>query len=248
MNKTFFRLLLASVTLTVITVGAIQAQTPPIAAQEILKPRAETTKETTTPSSIKADMETIRNYIKELVESDQLDTTARTWKTKVPKFPTMEFSDDAKFFWNLKTNKGPIKIEFMPKTAPNHVANFLYLTELKFFDGLTFHRVISSFMAQGGCPLGNGTGSPGYRFNGEFAPGVKHDRPGLLSMANAGPGTDGSQFFITFVPTPWLDGKHTIFGKVVEGEDTLKALEACGSRTGRTSEPLIIESATISTD
>ena len=108
-----------------------------------------------------------------------------------------------------------------------------------------FHRVISGFMAQGGCPLGTGTGSPGYKFGGEFSPTVKHDVPGLLSMANAGPGTDGSQFFLTFVPTPWLDGKHTIFGRVVEGLDVLKVLEAVGSPSGATSEPLKMEKVTI---
>src|SRR2546426_11630613 len=92
-------------------------------------------------------------------------------------------------------------------------------------------------MAQGGCPLGTGTGEPGYRFDGEFPPGVRHDRPGLLSMANAGPGTDGSQFFLTFVPAPWLDGKHTVFGQVEEGLDALKALEAAGTAGGRPQNP-----------
>jgi cyclophilin family peptidyl-prolyl cis-trans isomerase len=100
-------------------------------------------------------------------------------------------------------------------------------------------------MAQGGCPLGTGTGGPGYEYDGEFDSGVKHDRPGLLSMANAGPGTDGSQFFLTFIPTPWLDGNHSIFGEVIDGQDTLKALESRGSQSGSTSEPLSIESATI---
>jgi cyclophilin family peptidyl-prolyl cis-trans isomerase len=110
---------------------------------------------------------------------------------------------------------------------------------------LAFHRVITGFMAQGGCPLGTGTGGPGYQYGGEFSPSVKHNTPGLLSMANAGPNTDGSQFFLTFVPTPWLDGKHTVYGKVVEGLDTLSKLEAAGSESGRTSEPLRIESVTI---
>jgi cyclophilin family peptidyl-prolyl cis-trans isomerase len=95
-------------------------------------------------------------------------------------------------------------------------------------------------MAQGGCPLGTGAGSPGYKYGGEFSPDVKHDKPYLLSMANAGPGTDGSQFFITFRATPHLDGKHTIFGRVVEGEDVVDKLEAAGSSSGETKEPLII--------
>ena len=100
-------------------------------------------------------------------------------------------------------------------------------------------------MAQGGDPLGRGTGGPGYKYDGEFSPSVRHDRPGLLSMANAGPGTDGSQFFITFVPTPHLDGKHTLFGEVVEGMDTVNALEERGSRNGQTTEDLRIQKATI---
>jgi cyclophilin family peptidyl-prolyl cis-trans isomerase len=107
-----------------------------------------------------------------------------------------------------------------------------------YYDGLSFHRVITNFMAQGGCPLGNGMGGPGYGFNGEFSPNARHNRPGLLSMANAGPGTDGSQFFLTFVPTPWLDGKHSIFGEVTSGMDVVKLLEAKGSQSGATSEKL----------
>jgi cyclophilin family peptidyl-prolyl cis-trans isomerase len=126
-----------------------------------------------------------------------------------------------------------------------HVTNFIDLTRLGFFDGLSFHRVITQFMAQGGCPLGTGTGDPGYRFEGEYRADVKHDRPGLLSMANAGPGTDGSQFFLTFVPTPWLNGKHTIFGEVIEGQDVLKKLEAAGTQSGKTTEPLSIVKATV---
>jgi len=145
----------------------------------------------------------------------------------------------------METNKGPVKIELLPDVAPMHVTSFIYLTRMGFYDGLAFHRVISRFMAQGGCPLGTGTGGPGYQFAGEFSPSVKHDTPGLLSMANAGPDTDGSQFFLTFVPTPWLDGKHTIYGKVVDGMATLEKLEAAGSQSGKTSEPLKIEKVTI---
>jgi cyclophilin family peptidyl-prolyl cis-trans isomerase len=136
----------------------------------------------------------------------------------------------------------------MPEVAPMHVSSTIYLTRLGFYDGTPFHRVISDFMAQGGDPLGTGRGGPGYQYGGEFDPKVKHDKPGLLSMANAGPGTDGSQFFLTFVPTPWLDGKHTIFGEVVAGKDTLHKLEELGSRSGRPKEPLEITKATISVE
>jgi cyclophilin family peptidyl-prolyl cis-trans isomerase len=127
-----------------------------------------------------------------------------------------------------------------------HVSSTIYLTKLGFYDDVVFHRVIPGFMAQGGDPTGTGSGGPGYTYGGEFDPSVKHDKGGLLSMANAGPGTDGSQFFLTFVPTSWLDGKHTIFGEVVDGKGTLSELEKRGSSgAGRTTEKLFIERATI---
>ena len=127
------------------------------------------------------------------------------------------------------------------------MASTIYLTRLGFYDGLGFHRVIDGFMAQGGCPLGTGTGGPGYRYDGEFGGKARHDRRGILSMANAGPGTDGSQFFITFLATPHLDGNHTVFGAVDGGMEVLDALESRGSRSGATSEALTIESAEIVT-
>jgi cyclophilin family peptidyl-prolyl cis-trans isomerase len=148
----------------------------------------------------------------------------------------------------METSKGAITIRLLPDVAPMHVTSFMYLTKLGFYDGLKFHRVIRGFMAQGGCPLGTGTGGPGYQLAGEFKPGVKHDRGGLLSMANAGPGTDGSQFFLTFVPTPWLDGKHTIFGEVIEGQDVLQALEKAGSSGGATTEPLAMQKVTVAVE
>ncbi len=174
-----------------------------------------------------------------------VDTAASGWRTHLAKPPTVTFDADAKYYWVLETNLGTVTVELLPAVAPMHVASTVYLTHLGFYDGLAFHRVITAFMAQGGCPLGTGTGGPGYQYAGEFDPTVKHDRPGLLSMANAGPGTDGSQFFLTFVPTPWLDGKHSIFGRVVEGMDVVEALEARGSESGRPSEPMSIVSATI---
>jgi peptidyl-prolyl cis-trans isomerase B (cyclophilin B) len=150
------------------------------------------------------------------------------------------------YFWVLETNKGNLKVKFLPDVAPMHVSSTIYLTQVGFYDGITFHRVIPGFMAQGGDPTGSGSGGPGYQYAGEFKPEVKHDKPAKLSMANAGPGTDGSQFFLTFAATPWLDGKHTLFGDIVEGaETTLRDIEKCGTPQGRPTEPLMIKKATI---
>jgi cyclophilin family peptidyl-prolyl cis-trans isomerase len=167
------------------------------------------------------------------------------WKEHLPRPPKVGFDPKQTLYWKLSTNVGEIKIKLMPDVAPMHVSSTVYLTKLGFYDGVIFHRVIPKFMAQGGDPTGTGMGGPGYKYAGEFDPKVKHDKPGLLSMANAGPGTDGSQFFLTFVPTPHLDGKHTIFGEVIEGQGTLRELEARGSQSGKTSEKLVIERATI---
>lgn len=119
----------------------------------------------------------------------------------------------------MTTSRGMINMELFPEQAPLTVSSFINLSRRGFYDGLTFHRVIADFMVQGGCPQGTGTGGPGYQFRDECHPRRRHDRPGVLSMANAGPGTNGSQFFITHLPTPWLDGRHTVFGSVVDGSD-----------------------------
>lgn len=119
----------------------------------------------------------------------------------------------------ITTNKGDIRLDLFHEQAPVTVANFVNLAARGYYDGLGFHRVIADFMIQGGCPQGTGSGGPGYRFEDEFHPELRHNRPGRLSMANAGPGTNGSQFFITHVPTPWLDDAHTIFGAVVGDAD-----------------------------
>jgi peptidyl-prolyl cis-trans isomerase B (cyclophilin B) len=118
------------------------------------------------------------------------------------------------------TDRGPIKVELAQDKAPLTVANFVNLAKRGFYDGLNFHRVIPDFMIQGGCPEGSGRGGPGYRFEDEANNGLHHER-GVLSMANAGPNTNGSQFFITHVATPWLDGRHTVFGKVLEGQNVV---------------------------
>ena len=136
----------------------------------------------------------------------------------------------------FNTTKGVITINLEFEKTPGTVGNFVALAEGKlennarpqgkpYYDGLKFHRVIADFMVQGGCPLGTGTGNPGYSFNDEFHPELKHDKPGILSMANSGPATNGSQFFITHVETPWLDNKHTVFGNVLEGQDIVDAIE-----------------------
>jgi peptidyl-prolyl cis-trans isomerase B (cyclophilin B) len=119
----------------------------------------------------------------------------------------------------IHTNKGDIRLTLHADKTPNTVANFANLAQRGYYNDKKFHRVIPNFMIQGGCPLGTGTGGPGYKFEDEFVPGLKHDTPGVLSMANAGPGTNGSQFFITHISTPWLDGKHSVFGKVESEAD-----------------------------
>ena len=120
---------------------------------------------------------------------------------------------------NFNTARGPIRVRLFADKTPVTVANFVNLVNKGYYNGLNFHRVIPDFMIQGGCPQGTGTGGPGYRFEDETRSDLRHDKPGILSMANAGPGTNGSQFFITHIATPWLDGKHTVFGEVIGGED-----------------------------
>ena len=184
----------------------------------------------------------------EYIDSSGIDKNLQNWRTSLPSQPSLPFEADKNYCWDIVTNKGPLKIKLWPDIAPMHVSSTIYLTMLGFYDGLSFHRVIPGFMAQGGCPHGSGTGGPGFQYDGEFSAEARHDRPGLLSMANAGPGTDGSQFFLTFTATPNLDGKHTLFGEVIEGKETLTALEGAGSQSGNTSEQLVMTSCCISID
>lgn len=179
------------------------------------------------------------------IASREIDRSLEGWRERVPPPPVLPFEPGHRYLWELETTRGPLVIRLLPEVAPLHVSSTIYLTRLGFYDSLKFHRIIPGFMAQGGDPTGTGGGGPGYRYAGEFDESVKHDRPGLLSMANAGPGTDGSQFFITFVATPHLDGKHTIFGEVVGGKSTLRRLEEAGSRSGRPTREIRIEKAAI---
>ena len=135
--------------------------------------------------------------------------------------PEMTIDLKKKYTATMKTDKGDIILELFADKVPVTVNNFVFLAREGFYENTIFHRVIADFMAQGGDPTGKGSGGPGYRFADEFHPSLKHDRPGILSMANAGPGTNGSQFFITHVPTPHLNNKHSVFGQVVSGMDVL---------------------------
>lgn len=146
----------------------------------------------------------------------------------------------------LRTNRGTIRIELFEGRAPKTTSNFVSLAEKGFYDGVVFHRVIENFMIQGGCPEGTGRGGPGYTIEDEFHPELRHADAGILSMANAGPNTGGSQFFITLVPTPWLDDRHAVFGRVVEGMDVVK--EIGSSPTDGRDQPMeevVMESVTV---
>lgn len=196
-------------------------------------------------------------------KAKEADTKKETKKNKVGKKDEAKTSKKGKEMFALfETNRGNFKVKLLADKAPKTVENFVGLAEgtkewtdpktgkqvkKPFYDGLTFHRVIKDFMIQGGCPLGTGTGGPGYRFEDEFPAGApKHDKPGMLSMANAGPNTNGSQFFVTTVATPWLDGRHTVFGEVVEGMDVVHAIE--NTKTGpmdRPAEAVVINSVKI---
>lgn len=183
--------------------------------------------------------------VTQFTESLKVDKTDKNWKTKLSQPPQLIFYESKTYIWYLATTEGNIEITLTPDAAPAHVSSTIYLTQVGFYDDLIFHRVIPGFMAQGGDPLGNGRGDPGYKYDGEFSGKYSHDKAGTLSMANAGEGTDGSQFFITFKPTPFLDEKHTVFGYVTKGLDVLGKIEKLGSRRGKTSKEIKIIKATV---
>lgn len=145
---------------------------------------------------------------------------AKQWKSK----PALQIDKEKSYTIKMETNKGDIEIELFPQYAPVTVNNFVFLTRNAFYDGVVFHRVISNFVIQGGDPTGTGSGGPGYRFEDEFKGNPMKHETGMLSMANAGPGTNGSQFFITHSPQPHLDGRHTVFGQVTEGMDVVNSI------------------------
>jgi cyclophilin family peptidyl-prolyl cis-trans isomerase len=147
---------------------------------------------------------------------------AKQWSTP----PTLQIDPKKQYKAHMETDKGTMVIELFADKTPLTVNNFIFLSREGFYDGVIFHRVIDNFMVQGGDPTGTGRGGPGYKFGDEFNASLKHDKQGILSMANAGPGTNGSQFFITHGPTPHLNGKHTVFGQVVEGLDVLMSIPA----------------------
>lgn len=237
-----------SITMASLLTATLAVASDPAAKTEVPAAKAapaKGTKKEGSDMSKDAAIATIKAAIDKAIADKTIDQKKPGWKEALPKFPAITFAKGATYFWNLKTNQGDIKVKLFPESAPNHVASTIYLTQLGYYDDTIFHRVITGFMAQGGDPTGTGRGGPGYRYDGEFDGKQKHDRPGILSAANAGPGTDGSQFFLTFVPTAWLDGKHSIYGEVVGGMDTVKALEKRGSQSGAPSEPLKLVKATI---
>jgi cyclophilin family peptidyl-prolyl cis-trans isomerase len=195
-----------------------------------------------------ADADGILTLVDGFIASREINRSHPRWKEQLPPPPLLKFESDRRYSWELDTSEGPLVIRLLPDVARAHVSSTIYLTRLGFYDSLKFHRVIPGFMAQGGDPKGNGTGNPGYLYAGEFVDSVRHDRRGVVSMANRGPETDGSQFFIMFGPATHLDGKHTIFGEVVGGRRTLAAIEARGSKSGRPRGTIQIKRATIRVD
>ena len=187
--------------------------------------------------------------VNSFIAEQQIDKQQTAWKTQLKQPEQLIFTEGKRYLWQLTTTQGNLTIELFHDIAPMHVSSTIYLTQLGFYDDLIFHRVIPGFMAQGGDPLGNGRGDPGYKYAGEFDETnekAKHHKAGMLSMANSGRNSDGSQFFITFTATPHLDGRHTVFGEVIIGlKDTLPAIEVLGNRQGQTQEQIKIIKATI---
>jgi len=257
--KSFARLLLAGSVMLALTACAEKqddAQSSGQSATGASSTSAQTTETTQTTSS------TIKGSDKTVTQSTKT-TAAKTTPSTTPKKGDSKMSDNdvKEMTATMETSLGTVKIHLFNHDAPNTVANFVGLAEgtkeftdpktgdkakKPFYDGLTFHRVIPGFMIQGGDPVGNGTGGPGYEFADEFSPKLRHSKPGILSMANAGPNTNGSQFFITVAPTPHLNDRHSIFGEVVDGMDVVnKIANVARDGNDRPKEPVIIKHITI---
>lgn len=178
--------------------------------------------------------ELLKTFIAEQKEAGKIDPAVEGWRTNLPKFPEVKFLDGGRYLWVMDTTEGKMTFALDHKNAPEHVRNILYLTELGYYDDLSFHRIIPRFMAQGGFPLGRGNGNPGYGLKLEAKRDVKHEGAGVLSMARSRlPDSAGSQFFITFGSQPNLDGGYTVFGKITDGQEVLKKLEAAGNPNPR---------------
>jgi cyclophilin family peptidyl-prolyl cis-trans isomerase len=177
--------------------------------------------------------------------TDEVPEAADEEKEMYDKEPDMQIDQNAKYTATMQTSCGTIEIELYADKTPITVNSFVFLAREGFFDGLTFHRVVPGFVIQGGDPAGDGTGGPGYEFVNEEVDGLDFDRPGLLAMANSGPDTNGSQFFITLAETPNLDEGYTLFGEVTDGMGAVEAIGALGSGDGPPSQPVYIEKVTI---
>ncbi len=232
---------LFSLALGVVASVALAADAAPAKPAKPAKPAAAAKPAAVAPSNDKAIA-----AIDAQIAAAKVNKGTPSWKMHLPQPKLVQFDPAKKYYAKMTTNVGTMVIELKTKAAPMHATNFIYLARLGFYDGLKFHRVIKNFMAQGGDPAGNGTGGPGYQIALEVSPGVKHDQIGVLSTANAGPDTDGSQFFLMFKPAAYLDGKYSIFGQVVEGLDVVKKLEEAGNpNDGPPLSPLNIVSVTI---
>jgi peptidyl-prolyl cis-trans isomerase B (cyclophilin B) len=195
-----------------------------------------------------AGPETALDAIRAQIAAAHVDQSGTTWRTSLPKPTVVAFTPGRRYFWTLATSKGTLRLQLDPTAAPMHVTSTIYLTLLGFYDGLTFHRIVKGWVAQAGDPLGTGTGGPGYSYAVETSPGARHDARGVLSMAHAGPNTEGSQFFITFVAAPNLDGTFSAFGRLVDGLDTLAAIEQVGTDGEGKPGLVTIDKATVSVE
>jgi len=172
-----------------------------------------------------AGPDTALDAIQAQIDAAHVDKGVSSWRTSLPRPTQVAFTAGRRYFWTLSTSKGVMRLQLDPGAAPMHVTSTIYLTLLGFYDGLTFHRIVKSWVAQGGDPLGTGTGGPGYSYAVETSPTAKHDARGVLSMAHAGKNTGGSQFFICFTDAPWLNKQYSVWGQVIEGMDNVDKIK-----------------------